>query len=187
MILLAHRNQIWINFDFEFQQIDEKVFAKTQKFQLTNCNFILREIKSFANDLIARRNRVNDKIILLLRFTERQSRNRLKFFQWKHNVSFHRWYCRYKRDIEEKEKEKNERKRAKKKNRERKQRKKTKKKQKEKTKKENRKLRKKSRKRKKQRNVNSNLKNLRKKCERIKSFDFLSKSTFKSDKKAQVE
>ena len=88
MILLAHRNRIWINFDFEFQQINNETFAKTRKFQLTNCNFILREIKSFADDLIARRNCINDKIILLLRFIKRQFYNCLNFSRREHWAFF---------------------------------------------------------------------------------------------------
>ena len=74
-IFFAHRNWIRINFDFEFQQIDNEHWTKTFDFQLTNCNFILREIKFFAYDLIAHSNRVNNKIVLLLRFIERQFAN----------------------------------------------------------------------------------------------------------------
>ena len=88
MILFAHHNRIRINFNFKFQQIDNEIFAKTRKFQLTNCNFILREIKFFANNLIARRNHVNDKIILLLQFIERQFYNRLNFSRQKHWTFF---------------------------------------------------------------------------------------------------
>ena len=188
MILSAHRNRIRIDFNFESQQINEKVFAKTRRFQLTNCNFILREIKSLANDLIAQRDRVNDKVILLLRFTERQSRNRLNFFQRKHSAFFHRWYWRYKGDIEEKKKRNNEKKKKNRKRKERKQKKRTKKENKKKEQRkrtENRKRR--IERKKKQKSVSSSLKNSRRKCERIKSFDFLSTSTFKSDKKARIE
>ena len=71
-IFLAHRNRIRIDFDFEFQQIDNENATKLSRFQLTNCNFIMREIKFFVYDLIVIQNRVNDKIILLLRFIERQ-------------------------------------------------------------------------------------------------------------------
>ena len=71
-IFLAHRSWIRIDFDPEFQQIDNEDLTKASDFQLTNCNFILREIKSLAYDLIARSNRVNSRVVLLLRSIERQ-------------------------------------------------------------------------------------------------------------------
>ena len=74
-IFFAHRNWIRIDFDFEFQQIDNENWTKTFDFQLTNCNFILREIKFLAYDLIAHSNRVNSRIVLLLRSIERQLAN----------------------------------------------------------------------------------------------------------------
>ena len=112
MILPAHRSRIRINFGSESQQIGEKVFAKARRFQLTNCNFILREVKFLANDLIARRGRVSDRVILLLRSTKRQPRNRLDFFQREHSALSHRWYCRYKRDIEGRKRTENRKRRT---------------------------------------------------------------------------
>ena len=47
---------------------------------LTHCNFTSRGDKSLAYDLVERLGRVRNRVVLLLRFFERQPKHRLDFF-----------------------------------------------------------------------------------------------------------
>ena len=54
--------------------------------QLMDCNFTMRGVKSLAYDLVVPPGRVNNRVVLLLRFIERQPA-RPRFLQREHTLS----------------------------------------------------------------------------------------------------